>query len=77
VENETRILPEPFFVVATQNPHQFYGACPLPEGQLDRFMVAITISYPDRRAEPGEPGVARLGEIYLYARFRFWTLMVS
>jgi MoxR-like ATPase len=77
VENETRILPKPFFVVATQNPHQFYGTYPLPEGQLDRFMVATTIGYPDRQAELGEPGVARLGEIYLYARFRFWTLMVS
>jgi MoxR-like ATPase len=40
VENETRIPPEPFFVVATQNPHQFYDTYPLPEGQLDRFMVA-------------------------------------
>ncbi|MBA4114859.1 MAG: AAA family ATPase [Rubrobacter sp.] len=36
VENETRALPEPFFVVATQNPHQFHGTYPLPEGQLDR-----------------------------------------
>ena len=51
VENETRILPEPFFVVATQNPHQFHGTYPLPEGQLDRFTVATTMGYPDRRAE--------------------------
>ncbi|HZG64486.1 MAG TPA: AAA family ATPase [Rubrobacteraceae bacterium] len=70
VEKETRILPEPFFVVATQNPHRFYGTYPLPEGQLDRFMVATTIGYSDRQAELGEPEVARLGEIYLYARFR-------
>jgi len=70
VENETRILPKPFFVVATQNPHQFYGTYPLPESQLDRFMVATTIGYSDRQAELGEPEVARLGEIYLYARFR-------
>ncbi len=53
VENETRLLPEPFFVVATQNPHQFHGTYPLPEGQLDRFMVATTMGYPDRRAELG------------------------
>jgi len=50
VENETRALPEPFFVVATQNPHQFHGTYPLPEGQLDRFMVATTMGYPDRQA---------------------------
>jgi len=53
VENETRALPEPFFVVATQNPHQFHGTYPLPEGQLDRFMVATTMGYPDRQAELG------------------------
>ncbi|MDP9424677.1 MAG: MoxR family ATPase [Actinomycetota bacterium] len=53
VEGETRLLPEPFFVVATQNPHQFHGTYPLPEGQLDRFMVATTMGYPDRRAELG------------------------
>ena len=51
VENETRLLPEPFFVVATQNPHQFHGTYPLPEGQLDRFMVATTMGYPERQAE--------------------------
>ena len=53
VEGETRPLPEPFFVVATQNPHQFHGTYPLPEGQLDRFMVATTMGYPDRQAELG------------------------
>ena len=51
VDGETRPLPEPFFVVATQNPHQFHGTYPLPEGQLDRFMVATSIGYPERRAE--------------------------
>lgn len=49
----TRALPEPFFVMATQNPHQFYGTYPLPEGQLDRFMVSANMGYPDRRAEVG------------------------
>jgi MoxR-like ATPase len=53
VEGETRPLPEPFFVVATQNPHQFHGTYPLPEGQLDRFMVATSMGYPERRAELG------------------------
>src|SRR3712207_437464 len=51
VENETRTLPDPFFVVATQNPHQFHGTYPLPEGQLDRFMVATTMGYPEQQAE--------------------------
>ena len=53
VEGETRPLPEPFFVVATQNPHQFHGTYPLPEGQLDRFMVATSMGYPARAAELG------------------------
>ena len=53
VEGETRGLPQPFFVVATQNPHQFHGTYPLPEGQLDRFMVATSMGYPERRAEIG------------------------
>jgi len=53
VDGETRGLPEPFFVVATQNPHQFHGTYPLPEGQLDRFMVATSMGYPERRAEIG------------------------
>lgn len=50
-EGETRPLPEPFFVLATQNPHQFHGTYPLPEGQLDRFMVATSMGYPERRDE--------------------------
>lgn len=51
VDGESRPLPEPFFVVATQNPHQFQGTYPLPEGQLDRFMVATSMGYPERQAE--------------------------
>ncbi len=51
VEGETRALPEPFFVIATQNPHQFHGTYPLPEGQLDRFMVATKMGYPERSSE--------------------------
>jgi MoxR-like ATPase len=39
--------------VATQNPHQFHGTYPLPEGQLDRFMVATSMGYPERRSELG------------------------
>lgn len=50
-DGETRPLPQPFFVIATQNPHQFHGTYPLPEGQLDRFMISTSMGYPGRRAE--------------------------
>src|SRR6266568_6892068 len=50
-EGETRRLPEPFFVVATQNPSEQVGTFPLPESQLDRFMMRIELGYPDRDAE--------------------------
>jgi len=51
VENETRALPKPFFVIATQNPTDQLGTYPLPESQLDRFLLRITLGYPDRAAE--------------------------
>ena len=51
VENETRPLPEPFFVIATQNPTDQVGTYPLPESQLDRFLMRITLGYPDRASE--------------------------
>jgi len=50
-EGETRRLPEPFFVVATQNPSHLVGTFPLPESQLDRFLMRIDLGYPDRDAE--------------------------
>jgi MoxR-like ATPase len=50
-EGETRKLPEPFFVIATQNPHHLVGTFPLPESQLDRFLMRVTLGYPDRGAE--------------------------
>jgi MoxR-like ATPase len=50
-ENETRPLPEPFFVIATQNPNDQLGTYPLPESQLDRFLMCVTLGYPDRAAE--------------------------
>jgi MoxR-like ATPase len=52
-EGETRKLPEPFFVIATQNPHHLVGTFPLPESQLDRFLMRIELGYPDRAAERG------------------------
>ena len=51
VDNETRPLPEPFFVIATQNPSDQLGTYPLPESQLDRFLLRITLGYPDSAAE--------------------------
>jgi MoxR-like ATPase len=51
VENVTRKLPQPFFVIATQNPSDQLGTYPLPESQLDRFGLRITLGYPDRASE--------------------------
>jgi len=51
VEGETRALPAPFFVIATQNPHDQLGTYALPESQLDRFLMRISLGYPDRAAE--------------------------
>ncbi|MDO4574428.1 MAG: MoxR family ATPase [Planctomycetia bacterium] len=47
----TRHLPEPFFVIATQNPMEFEGTYPLPESQLDRFLMRISVGYPSREWE--------------------------
>src|SRR5437899_762635 len=51
VDNQTYALPRPFFVIATQNPHEHHGAFPLPESQLDRFMMRLSIGYPDAMSE--------------------------
>ena len=51
IDGTTRKLPEPFFVIATQNPVEQIGAYPLPESQLDRFLMAIELGYPDAHAE--------------------------
>jgi len=50
-DGETHVLPEPFFVIATQNPSHQIGTFPLPESQLDRFLMRIRLGYPDRGAE--------------------------
>lgn len=50
-DGETRSLPQPFFVIATQNPSFQMGTFPLPESQLDRFLMRIQLGYPDPRAE--------------------------
>lgn len=51
VEGRRRDLPQPFFVIATQNPVEFHGTYPLPEAQLDRFSVRVTLGYPDLEHE--------------------------
>jgi MoxR-like ATPase len=51
IEGITRALPVPFFVIATQNPATQSGTYPLPESQLDRFLMRLSLGYPDRAAE--------------------------
>lgn len=52
-EGKTYALPQPFFVIATQNPLEQRGTQPLPESQLDRFLMRLSLGYPDRAAEYG------------------------
>jgi MoxR-like ATPase len=51
VERKTYTLPEPFMVIATQNPHEYHGTFPLPESQMDRFMMHIKLGYPEKEYE--------------------------
>ena len=51
IDDQTFELPQPFLVMATQNPLEHHGTYPLPESQLDRFLMRITIGYPDDKAE--------------------------
>lgn len=67
VDGQTRPLPRPFFVIATQNPNYQIGTFPLPESQLDRFLMRLTLGYPDAVAERellgGRDRRGMLGEI--------------
>lgn len=51
IDGKTRSLGSPFFVLATQNPREFEGTYPLPESQMDRFMIRVSVGYPDRSSE--------------------------
>jgi len=51
VDGETRLVPRPFFVMATENPIEFHGTYPLPEAQLDRFLLRISLGYPSKYEE--------------------------
>jgi len=62
VDGDTRKLGPPFLVIATQNPHEFEGTYPLPESQLDRFMLRVKVGYPDRDAERAILTQHRVGE---------------
>ena len=61
VDGETHPLPDPFVVVATQNTIEFEGTYPLPEAQLDRFLVRVDVGYPDEQDERAMLGLARRG----------------
>ena len=67
VEGQTRPLPHPFFVIATQNPFEQIGTFALPESQLDRFLMRISLGYPDATAERalllGEDRRAQLAQL--------------
>src|SRR5207253_4896226 len=62
VDGQTLPLGPPFLVVATQNPYEFEGTYPLPESELDRFLIRIRIGYPDRSAEKEVLKQHRAGE---------------
>ncbi len=62
VDGRTQVLGPPFLVVATQNPYEFEGTFPLPESQLDRFLMRVQIGYPDRAAEKDVLTQHRRGE---------------
>lgn len=62
IDAYTLRLPEPFMVIATQNPLEFEGTYPLPESQLDRFLLRISVGYPDRDSERTLLGAHRLGQ---------------
>jgi len=66
IGEETIPLPDPFFVLATQNPIEHEGTYPLPEAQLDRFLMKLLVPYPDRDAELAMidlPGVSEAGPL--------------
>ena len=67
VDGQTHLLPQPFVVIATQNPVEHHGTYPLPESQLDRFLMRVHMGYPDANAEReilrSEAGAAKLEKL--------------
>lgn len=62
VDGVTHVLPDPFMVIATQNPREFTGTFPLPESQMDRFLLRLSLDYPSREAEREVLCSRRLGD---------------
>jgi MoxR-like ATPase len=62
IDGQTHRLPQPFIVIATQNPLEFEGTYPLPEAQLDRFLIRISVGYPDRQHQMKVLTSHRVGE---------------
>ena len=84
VEGETRRLPEPFFVIATQNPLQQSGTFPLPESQLDRFLMRLSLGYPEPAAEreilkgnAGRQHIEALRPLLLVSVLKEWQAAVD
>ncbi|HSH57042.1 MAG TPA: MoxR family ATPase [Halomonas sp.] len=84
VEGETRLLPDPFFVIATQNPQEQAGTFALPESQLDRFLMRLSLGYPDARAEreilsgrAGREHLAELPALLDAERLRAWQAKLA
>jgi MoxR-like ATPase len=59
IDGVTHALPDPFFLIATQNPIEMAGTFPLPEAQLDRFLIRVSLGYPDDRTEVRVMGAQR------------------
>lgn len=78
LDRATLPLPDPFFVIATQNPQDHAGTFPLPESQLDRFCCALHLGYPDRLAERrilrGEAGAERLDTLHPPLDLEGWRM---
>lgn len=72
IDNNTHALPRPFFVIATQNPHEHHGTFPLPESQLDRFMMRLNVGYPSPDVETailkGHSNLSRVNAIQSVTR---------
>src|SRR6202035_4526292 len=68
VDVQSHELARPFLVLATQNPIEYEGTYPLPEAQLDRFMIRISMGYPDRQAEAGMLAAHEAGDQVLALR---------
>jgi len=77
VDNNTHPLPDPFFVIATQNPTDHAGTFPLPESQMDRFAAVLHLGYPspeaERRILKGEAGITVLDRLEVAMSLEAWT----